>query len=95
MNSAKDAFEKFFNWKKAATLLHLTVDTPSGKPDRLREQQIFFIDDEEYLVAFVSLVTHDHVSLNFDGADFVVRTHSVEATRVEDGRITIEEALLS
>jgi hypothetical protein len=47
------------------------------------------------VVAFVSLVTHDHVSLNFDGADFVVRTHSVELTRLEDGRVTIEEALLS
>jgi hypothetical protein len=95
MYSSKEAFERFFKWKKAGTLLHLTVDTPSGKPDVLREQQILFVDDEEHLVAFISLVTHDHVSLNFDGADFVVRTHSVEATRVEDGWVTVEEALLS
>src|SRR5258708_39735537 len=53
MDSSKAAFERFCKWKKLMTVLNVTVDTHSAIPGTFRKQQIFFVDAEEQVVAFV------------------------------------------
>jgi hypothetical protein len=95
MDSSEVAFVRFFNWKKSMTLLNVTVDSQSGTPDVFRGQQIFFVDEDEQVVAFVDVLTHDHFQLDFLGADFVTREDYVEATRPNEGRVVVQEVLLS
>jgi hypothetical protein len=95
MDSSKVAFVRFFKWKKSMILVNVTVDAQSGTPDVFRGQQIFFVDEEEQVVAFVDALTHDHFRLDFRGADFVIRESSVEAARPNEGRVVIDEVLLS
>lgn len=76
MDSSTEAFERFFKWKKFATVLNLTVDTIEHG-----EQQIFFVDDDEQLVAFSGLRTRDVIQLNLKGANFLVGKCLVEAAR--------------
>ncbi len=94
MDSSKAAFERFCKWKKLMTVLNVTVDTHSAIPGTFRKQQIFFVDAEEQVVAFVDLSTHDNFRLDFANADFVVRERNVEATRPGEGRVVIVEDLV-
>jgi len=76
------------------TVLKLTIYPHLETPDVFCKQQIFFVDEEEQVVAFVDLSTRDHFRLCFKDADFVVKERGVEATRPHEGRVVIEEELL-
>ena len=95
MDSSTVAFERFRKWKKWMTVLNLTISNQSGIPDIFSKQQIFFVDEEEQIVAFVGILTHDNFRLDLEGADFVVSERRVEATRPDEGCLVIEEELLS
>jgi hypothetical protein len=71
--------------------LNLTVPAVTD-PGLKQRGHIFHVDEEEFVVAFVDVITRDHVQLNFRDAVFVVKERSVEASRPNEGRVVLEEA---
>jgi hypothetical protein len=94
MASPNEAFRRFFSWKNSQTVLNLIEVTESGARNK-RIGQIYHVDEQQSVVGFADAATREVVPLSFRDADFVVTDRSVEASRPGEGRLILEEALVS
>ena len=92
MASSLEAFEKLDMWKNSNTLLNLTVES---QPSIRQRGHIFHVDEELDEVGFVDEVTRDHVGLVLRGANFTIGERTLEARRPGEGRVLLEECLVS
>ena len=70
MASSKDAFDRFWMWKKSRTLLKVTVWT-KGEPTRVFESAAVVFPEEDLLQAsFVDHETRERFTIRFEDSKF-------------------------
>jgi hypothetical protein len=90
MASSEEAFDRFWRWKKASTVLKLTVLTKGGTPERFIGE-IFAIDDEALVVGFLASNTRDFRQICFADASFGLEDRALSAERTTGDVLRFEE----
>jgi hypothetical protein len=90
MASSEEAFARFWRWKKAHTVLKLTVLTKGGMPEKLIGA-IVAIDDEALVVGFVVHKTHEFPRISFADASFGLEVRALSAERPTGDVLRFEE----
>src|SRR5712692_10914516 len=80
MASSKDAFDKFWMWKKSRTLLRVTVLT-KGEPPKVFIGAVTLPEEESLRVSFADHDTRSFCSVDFRDCSFMLGALSLLAER--------------
>jgi hypothetical protein len=91
MDSSKDAFDKFWMWKKSRTLLRVTVLT-NGEPPEVFTGAVILPEEEFLRVSFADHDTRALRVVDFSECSFRVGERVLLAERAEGESFRCEES---